>query len=87
MISPNTIPPKEYAQMLFEAARKVSKRLQHLQWQEEFKMREAEDKGDNEKALKHYFRGRALQMAYNSIIKSPSQLEEMITGRMLRPTK
>ncbi len=87
MIASNTIPQKEYAQMLFEAARKVSKRLQTLMWKEEFKMMEADDKGDNEKALKHYFREQALQMAYNYIIKSPSQFEEMITGRMLRTTK
>ncbi len=78
MKSPNTLNPDQYSLMLFKACRRISKKLQNLSFEEECKCRAEDDKGDEEKALKHYFNGQAIEMAIYALEKSPEQLKNII---------
>jgi len=82
MIAPNTIPPKEAAQMYFEAARKITKQLSRLSDEEDSKSRTADNKGDTETALKHWFRSQVLMMAEQAITKSPAAFERDINAKI-----
>lgn len=65
----NTIKKEEYNQLLKEAAQRMSKTFFRLCEEEDIKMREADDKGNFDKAEKHDFNARALMcmadMYYN----------------------
>ena len=77
MKAPNTIQSDEYAQMLFEACRRMEKRLSNLCFDECGRSRAAENKGDETKALKHYFNEQALQIAMYALAKTPEQLKKI----------
>lgn len=74
MIAPNTISREEYAQRLYAACLRMSKRLSRLKDEEFSKEQTAENKGDNEKALKHYFNSTALNLAMSALVKTPDDL-------------
>lgn len=77
MTAPNTIDREEYAQRLFEACRRMSKRLSSLKDEESGKERTADNKGDNEKALNHYFNTAALNLAMSALLKTPDELKQL----------
>lgn len=77
MTAPNTIDREEYAQRLFEACRRMSKRLSSLKDEEYSKEQTADNKGDNEKALKHYFNSVALNLAMSALVKTPDELKQL----------
>lgn len=56
----NTIKKEEYNQLLKEAAQRMSKAFLRMCEEEDMKMREADDKGNFDKAEKHDFNARAL---------------------------
>lgn len=74
MITPNTISREEYAQRLYEACTRISKRLSNIAFEEQDKRLTAENKGNNEKALRLYFNERALNLAKYALTKSPEDL-------------
>lgn len=74
MTAPNTIPNEEYAQRMFEACRRMSKRLSNIAFEEDSKCRESDNKGNNEKALAHYFNAKALQLAMAALTKTAEEL-------------
>lgn len=68
----NAIPNKEYNELIKFAALRMHRKIQRLADEEISKMREADNKGDFEKAEAHDFNSRALsRMAdmYYEIIK------------------
>lgn len=68
----NTIPKKEYDDLMKYAALRMHRRIQRMADEEISKMREADNKGDFEKAEVHDFNSRALsRMAdmYYELIK------------------
>lgn len=68
----NTIPKQEYDDLMKDAALRMHRKIQRLADEEISKMREADNKGDFEKAEVHDFNSRALsRMAdmYYEIIK------------------
>ena len=77
MTAPNTINREEYAQRLFEACRRMSKRLSRLKDEEYSKEQTADNKRDNEKALKHYFNSVALNLAMSALLKTPEELKKL----------
>lgn len=77
MIAPNTIQSDEYAQMLFEACRRMEKRLSNLCFDECGRSRAADNKGEGTMALKHYFNEQALQIAMYALAKTPEQLKNI----------
>lgn len=77
MTAPNTIDREEYAQRLFEACRRMSKRLSRLKDEECSKEQTADNKRDNEKALKHYFNSVALNLAMSALLKTPEELKKL----------
>lgn len=77
MTAPNTIDREEYAQRLFEACRRMSKRLSRLKDEEYGKEQTADNKRDNEKALKHYFNSVALNLAMSALVKTPDELKKL----------
>ena len=77
MTAPNTIDREEYAQRLFEACRRMSKRLNRLKDEEYSKEQTADNKRDNEKALKHYFNSVALNLAMWALLKTPEELKKL----------
>lgn len=77
MTAPNTIDREEYAQRLFEACRRMSKRLSRLKDEEYSKEQAADNKRDNEKALKHYFNSVALNLAMSALVKTPDELKKL----------
>ena len=77
MTAPNTIDREEYAQRLFEACRRMSKRLSRLKDEEYSKEQTADNKKDNEKALKHYFNSVALSLAMSALAKTPDELKKL----------
>lgn len=68
----NTIPKQEYDDLMKDAALRMHRKIQRLADEEISKMREADNKGEFEKAEVHDFNSRALsRMAdmYYEIIK------------------
>ena len=68
----NTIPKKEYDNLMKYAALRMHRKIQRIADEEISKMREADNKGDSEKAEVHDFNSRALsRMAdmYYELIK------------------
>ena len=68
----NTIPKKEYDDLMKYAALRMHRRIQRMADEEISKMREADNKGDSEKAEVHDFNSRTLsRMAdmYYELIK------------------
>ena len=68
----NTIPKKEYDELMKYAALRMHKKIQRMADEEISKMREADNKGDSERAEVHDFNSRALsRMAdmYYELIK------------------
>lgn len=74
MTAPNTIPNEEYAQRMFEACRRMSKRLSNVAFEEDCKCRKFDNKGADERALLHYFNSKALQLAITALAKAPEEL-------------
>lgn len=75
MTAPNTIKREEYAQMLFEACRRMGKRLSRISDEEANKERTADNNGDDAKALSHYFNQIALNLAIKALTKAPHELK------------
>lgn len=73
----NTIPRDEYGQMLYEAAQIISKRIARLANEEDSESRTADNKGEDENALKHYLRAHALRIAANALLKTPRQFSTL----------
>lgn len=68
----NTIPKKEYDDLKKYAALRMHRKIQRMADEEISKMREADNKGDSEKAEVHDFNSRALSHIadmYYEIIK------------------
>lgn len=69
----NAIPNKEYNELIKFAALRMHRKIQRLADEEISKMREADNKGDFEKAEAHDFNSRALSrmadMYYEIIMK------------------
>lgn len=77
MIAPITINPEEYAQRLYEACKRMSKRLSSISFEEQDKRLTAENKGNDEKALRHYFNEQALNLAMYALAKTPEELKNL----------
>lgn len=69
----NTIPEKEYNQLLSEAASRMKKKIENLIDLETSMMITCEDTGKYDDAEKHDFNSRALFIAIQSITKSPNE--------------
>lgn len=68
----NTIPKKEYDDLMKYAALRMHRKIQRMADEEISKMREADNKGDSEKAEVHDFNSQALSHIadmYYEIIK------------------
>lgn len=74
----NTIPQEEYAERLFEAMRRMNKKISTLEFEEDLRYMKACDEGNEEKALKHWFNREALGWASQAIVIAPGKLEERI---------
>ena len=74
----NTMPQEEYAGRLFEAMRRMSKKISRLSGEEDSLYMKAKDNDDEEKALKHRFNSEALGWARQAIIIAPGKLEERL---------
>lgn len=74
----NTIPQEEYAERLFEAMRRMNKRISGLEFEEDLRYTKACDEGNEEKVLKHWFNREALYWASQAIVIAPGKLEERI---------
>ena len=77
MTAPTTNDRDEYEQRLFEACRRMSKRLSRLKDEEYSKEQTADNKRDNEKALKHFFNSVALNLAMSALTKTPDELKKL----------
>lgn len=76
-----TIPQEEFAERLFEAARRMWKRINHyLASEEDSRAQRAEKQGNEEKYLYHTFNAIALGMAADATVLTPKQIEEQILG-------
>lgn len=85
----NTIPSDEYAKRLCEAMRRMSKKISRLANEEDSLSMTADNKGDEEKALRHVFNSRALFWASQAIVITPRELAvrlEEISRREFVPT-
>ena len=78
MRATNTIPREEYAGRLFEAMRRMNKKISGLEFEEDLRYMKACDEGDEEKALKHWFNREALFWACQAIVIAPGKLKERI---------
>ena len=74
----NTIPREEYAERLFEAMRRMNKKISGLEFEEDLRYMKACDEGNEEKALKHWFNREALGWARQAIVIAPGKLKERI---------
>ena len=74
----NTIPRDEYADRLFEAMRRMSKKINRLEDEEDSLYMKAIDEGNEEKALNHWFNGVALGWASEAIVIAPGKLKERL---------
>lgn len=72
----NTIPKKEYSQLLWEAASRMKVKIKKLIELEDSLKRHCDDIEDYEKAEKHDFNSRALLIAIQAITKSPNEFED-----------
>ena len=82
----NTIPQEEYAERLFKAMQRMTKRIYNRwQFEEESLARKADNQGDEEKALRHEFNAIALDWAAQAIIMTPTQIKERL--KMNKPIK
>ncbi len=61
---------------MFEACRRMSKRLSNIAFEEDSKCRESDNKRNNEIALAHYFNSKALQLAMIALTKTAKKLAE-----------
>ena len=84
MIAINTIPEEEYAERLFEAMQRMSKKISMLEGEEDSLCIRADDNGDKEKALKHWFNRMALFWASQAIVVAPGKLKERIAEINMR---
>lgn len=85
----NIIPRDEYAERLFEAMRRMSKKINWMSSEEDSLYMKAKDNGDEEKALIHWFNGEALFWASQAIVIAPGKLKERleeINRREFAPT-
>ena len=78
MIAINTIPKEEYAKRLFEAMRRMSKKIIRLEFEEDLRYMKARDEGSEEKALRHWFNREALGWAGLAIVIAPGKLKERL---------
>lgn len=74
----NTIPKEEYAERLFEAMRRMRKKISRLSDEEDSLYRKAKDNDDEEKALKHWFNSAALFWAGQATVIAPGKLKERL---------
>ena len=74
----NTIPQDEYADRLFEAMRRMSKKINRLEDEEDSLYMKAIEEGNEEKALKHWFNSVALGWASEAIVIAPGKLKERL---------
>lgn len=74
----NTMPQDEYSERLFEAMRRMNKKISGLEFEEDLRYMKAKDEGDEEKALKHWFNRMALFWAGQAIVIAPGKLKERI---------
>lgn len=74
----NTIPQEEYAERLFEAMRRMSKRIRQMAEGEDSLYMQAKDNDDEERMLKHWFNAMALGWASQAIVIAPGKLKERI---------
>lgn len=74
----NTIPRDEYADRLFEAMRRMGKKISRLSDEEDSLSMTADNKGDEEKALRHAFNRMALFWASEAITMSPNKVKEVL---------
>lgn len=74
----NIIPRDEYVERLFEAMRRMSKKISRMSGEEDSLYMKARDNGDEEKALKHWFNGEALFWASQAITIAPGKLKEKL---------
>ena len=74
----NTIPQEEYAERLFEAMRRMSKKIIRLAGEEDSLYMKDCDDNDEEKALNHYFNSVALGWAAQAIVIAPGKLKERL---------
>ena len=74
----NTIPQDEYADRLFEAMRRMSKKINRLEDEEDSLYMKAIDEENEEKALNHWFNGVALGWASEAIVIAPGKLKERL---------
>lgn len=89
MIAINTIPEAEYAERLFKAMQRMSKKISKLSEEEDALMAQSDNKGDEERSLRHAFNSIALFWASQAIIISPGRLKERlaeINRREFTPT-
>lgn len=77
----NTIPREEYAERLFEAMRRMNKKIRGLEFEEDLCYMKACDEENEEKALKHWFNREALGWAGQAITLSPHMILERIKER------
>lgn len=76
----NTIPRDEYAERLFKAMQRISKKIIRLSDEEDYLGMTADNQGDEEGALKHAFNSIALSMVRQRIVISLERLEEVLNG-------
>ena len=74
----NTIQEEEFIKRLSEAMRRMYKKIIRLSDEENSLSTTADNKGDEEKALRHAFNGFALDWAAQAILVSPERLKERL---------
>lgn len=75
----NNMSKEEYAELLSEAIRRMSKKIYRLMDEEDSLSTKADNQGDEEKALRHAFNSRALLWASEAIAIAPGKLQQRIT--------
>lgn len=77
----NTIPREEYAERLFEAMRRMNRKISGLEFEEDLRYMKSCDEGNEEQMLKHWFNREALGWAGQAITLSPHMILERIKER------
>lgn len=80
----NTMKFDEYAKRLSDAMQRMYKTLSRLSDEETSKSRIADNKGDEEEALRHEFNARAIDWAMNAIVLSPDEIEKRLMMRKIK---
>ena len=75
----NTMPRDEYVERLYEAMRRMTKKIYRLMDEEDSLSTKADNQGDREKALRHAFNSRALLWASEAIVIAPGKLKERLS--------